>query len=263
MIYHKLYGPVVPEKGWVPAPRYLLRRGRLLGIMANLEKGRLLEIGCGAGTIVHELGLAGFKCEAVESSAKAFELASYVNKDLDNVTVLNKMPPVKKVYDILISFEVLEHIEKDEKALKDWSRYLKKDGLFVMSVPAHMSKWGETDVWAGHFRRYEKKELVRKIEDAGYEVVEFESYGFPLSNFIEPVRNYYYGKKLESIEKDDEFAKSVRTGESGVSRSAESSVFPVFARWPVTWIMAFFMKFQNLFLNMDMGTGYLVLARKK
>ena len=263
MYYHKIYGPVVLEKGWVPAPRYLLRRDRILEMFKTIPQGNILEVGCGAGTISHELGKKGFHCDAVESSAKAVEIASYVNKDLPNVVIHKSIPAKKKQYDVFMSFEVLEHIEHDTKALKDWSGYVKKNGLLLLSVPAHMSKWGKSDIWAGHFRRYEKSELMQKIQNAGFEVVKIESYGYPLSNFIEPIRNYYYGRKLKAIKKEDEFAKAVRTGESGVSRSAENKVYPVFSKWPITWLMMFLLKLQNLFLNMDLGTGYLLLARKK
>ena len=262
MFYHKIYGPVVLEKGWVPAPRYLLRRARIMELFKDIPQRTLLEVGCGAGTILHELGKKGYVCDAVESSRKALEIATYVNRNLANVTIHKKIP-AKKKYDIFMSYEVLEHIEQDVKALKDWSSYVKKNGILLLSVPAHMSKWGHSDVWAGHFRRYEKKELVEKIRNAGFEVEKIESYGYPLSNFVEPIRNYYYGRKLKAIKQEGDFAKTVRTGESGVSRSAENKVFPVFSRWPMTWIMLLFFKFQNLFLDMDMGTGYLLLARKK
>ena len=263
MYYHKLYGPVVPEKGWVPAPRFILRRERVLKNFHKLKPGKVLEIGCGPGTISNELGEMGFDCLAVESSQKAFDIAKYVNEKSRNVEISKKLPAKKSEYDVLMAFEVLEHIEKDRDILQDWSKYILPDGLLVLSVPAHMSKWGDTDVWAGHYRRYEKKELISLLENTGFEIVKFESYGFPLSNLIEPLRNYHHSKKLKEFNAKSEHDMKVRTGESGVSRSAESSIFPLFARWPVTWIMAFFMKFQNLFLDMDLGTGYLVLARKK
>src|SRR6185369_6920463 len=46
---HPLFGLAAPELGWVPAPRYALRRARLLALASGLGGGRLLEIGPGAG----------------------------------------------------------------------------------------------------------------------------------------------------------------------------------------------------------------------
>ena len=36
---HPLYGLAVPEKGWVPALRYALRRDRVLQLAADLPAG--------------------------------------------------------------------------------------------------------------------------------------------------------------------------------------------------------------------------------
>ena len=52
MEIHPVYGISFPERGWVPAPRYLLRRDRVLRLLARLPVGRLLEIGCGSGALL-------------------------------------------------------------------------------------------------------------------------------------------------------------------------------------------------------------------
>ena len=51
MHLHKLYGPVVPEHQWVPAPSFVVRRNRILKLVAALTPGELLEVGCGSGTL--------------------------------------------------------------------------------------------------------------------------------------------------------------------------------------------------------------------
>lgn len=61
MYVHPVFGPVAPELGWVPAPRYLLRRSRVLRLLATVERGRLLEIGCGAGVLCQEVARLGFR----------------------------------------------------------------------------------------------------------------------------------------------------------------------------------------------------------
>ena len=70
-----LLGPAAPEAGWVPAPRYLLRRARILRQLAGIKPCQALEIGCGAGVLLHELTARGFDCSALESSAEARTLA--------------------------------------------------------------------------------------------------------------------------------------------------------------------------------------------
>src|SRR3546814_6549126 len=64
-----------------------------------------------------------------------------------------------------MAFEVLEHIEDDHAALRQWLGWLKPGGILLMSVPAHPSQWNAADVWAGHFRRYRKRELLGLVEE--------------------------------------------------------------------------------------------------
>ena len=75
MDLHPVYGPSLPEAGWVPAPSYLLRRRRILALMADQQPGRYLEIGCGAGALLYDLQARGFECQALETSPDALALA--------------------------------------------------------------------------------------------------------------------------------------------------------------------------------------------
>ena len=52
MYFDNLFGPVVLEQGWVLAPRYSLRRRRVLELTMGWPEGDLLEVGCGAGTLL-------------------------------------------------------------------------------------------------------------------------------------------------------------------------------------------------------------------
>ena len=75
---HPDYGVFLKDKSWVPAPRYVLRRYRLLKIFSSLKKGRALEIGCGAGGISFDLAQMGFTCEVLESSEQARDIAGRI-----------------------------------------------------------------------------------------------------------------------------------------------------------------------------------------
>src|SRR5450759_6964 len=81
MSYNSVLGPAAPDLGWVPAPRYLLRRDRIRRLLKNLPTGRLLEIGPGAGALLVEFANMGFQCESIERSSEARSLAkAFINK---------------------------------------------------------------------------------------------------------------------------------------------------------------------------------------
>lgn len=70
-----LFGPVVPEIGWAPPLRYLLRRNRVLKLLAPLPMGTLLEVGCGSGALLHELAKFAHEAVGLETSEPAVRMA--------------------------------------------------------------------------------------------------------------------------------------------------------------------------------------------
>jgi SAM-dependent methyltransferase len=252
---HPLFGPSLPERGWVPAPRYALRRARLLDLVARLPRGRMLEVGPGAGALLADLADLGFRCEALEPSPAAREVASW----LEGVPLVAEPDPAwTGAFDLLVACEVLEHLEDDAAALDLWKSWLRPGGRLLISVPAHAKRWSATDVWAGHFRRYERDDLRRRIERAGLKIEELECYGFPLSNLVEPLRALAHRRALARR------ATTLEEGteRSGVERGVETRLFPLQASWPGTVLFRAAFRLQKRFRHRDWGTGYLVLARR-
>jgi SAM-dependent methyltransferase len=261
MEIHPLYGPVVPEKGWVPAPSFLLRRDRILRLLTELAVGKLLEIGCCAGTLLHELDQRGFTCEALETSEPALEIARHVNA---NKVVLhqNSQPNWVNRFDYLFAFEVLEHIEDDRSTLLEWRSWIKPGGVILISVPAHMKKWTASDVWAGHVRRYERTGLLNLINSSGFTIEHFETYGFPLANLISPLRARFHAHNLNARRKDKLNERIYNNDMSGVERNTESKFYPLLKSLPGKMLMHLACLLQSWSSKRDWGTGYLVMAKR-
>ncbi len=68
-----------------------------------------------------------------------------------------------KFFDIVVAFDVLEHIEDDKKAVEQIYRVLSKNGVFVFTVPAFNFMFSSHDKFLGHKRRYNKKMLKRLL----------------------------------------------------------------------------------------------------
>lgn len=263
MDYHHLYGPSAPEKGWVPAPSFLLRRDRIRRLIKNITPGHLLDVGCGAGTLVNELTEVGYTCVALETSMSALEIARYVNHDSSKVTLCNKpSADWKERFDLLMACEVLEHIEDDSSAILSWKSWLKPGGLLLLSVPAHKRKWTASDEWAGHYRRYERNDLMQLLSKCGLSISHFECYGFPLANLIAPVRARMHAHQLIERNAKKMLSRTNNNTLSGVERPVETRLYPLLCSIPGQVLMRTAFITQGLFSRLDIGSGYLLTARK-
>lgn len=265
--WHRYYGPAAMPYGWVPAPTYILRRHRILRLLARHEPGQLLEIGSGAGAMLADLSARGFRCEALETSPAARDLARLVTAGDQPVAIHEEPSAVwRGSFDFILAMEVLEHIADDGAALRQWADWLRPGGRLLLSVPAHPRHWTASDTWAGHVRRYTRDGLRRVLEESGFIVEQHECYGFPLSNVIEPIRARVHARRLRQATADgnDGYSLEIRdrnSSRSGIERDLEVRLYPLQASWPGTLTMRLFIRLQGLFLRTELGTGYIVVAR--
>ena len=237
-----------------------------LKLVQPIPRGRLLEIGCGSGALLADLADDGFQCNAIETSAEAVRIASIMNSDRPEIDIRSKPSSSwEAAFDSLVAFEVLEHQEDDLEALTLWTRWLRQGGHLMLSVPGHPDRWNATDVWAGHFRRYDKESLSLTLENSGYQVLFMESYGFPVANIIEPVRARHHSNQLTAENGMDlEVGQITKdTQRSGIERPLETRLFPLQTNWLGTTAMRLSFWLQNQALARDWGTGYIALAQKK
>jgi SAM-dependent methyltransferase len=78
---------------------------------------------------------------------------------------------IDKKYDRIYSSNVLEHIENDQQAIIDLYSLLKPGGYLSIYVPALMMLYSADDSAVGHYRRYEKSELIEKVSNAKFDVI--------------------------------------------------------------------------------------------
>ena len=152
-----------------------------------------------------------------------------------------------------MAFEVLEHIGDDMKALRRFGSYLKPKGKMILSVPSHMSKWGTNDVWAGHYRRYEKISLANKLVLSGFKVDHIWCYGYPLTLILDPLIHLNHA---DEVEIRNGMTREERTKKSGIKR--KNNLLTKIASKEIFTMPFYFI--QRLFLNTDLGSAYLVVA---
>jgi hypothetical protein len=151
----------------------------------------------------------------------------------------------------------MEHVRNDNEFLDKVYSSLKKDGRIIFSVPAHIKKWSFSDVWAGHYRRYEKNDLINFVTKKKFKITSFHSYGFPICNFVSFFSKFLKKQKTLMIKN-----RKTLNEESGIHREAEVFIFRILNFRPISIILYFCLYIQLLFLKRDYGIGYFVIAKK-
>jgi SAM-dependent methyltransferase len=245
---------------WVHTPRYLLRRKIILHLLRNYRPGRFLEIGCGRGELMPWLARRGFEGVGLEIAEGVFPIAEQ--------TVAPYAPMLRVVDDLahladeqfqyVFAFEVLEHLEHDREMLRQWRSWLAPEGRFIFSVPAHMNLWTPADDAAGHFRRYEQDGLKRLIEESGFTVERFWSYGFPLRLATNPLQRWRYRARPRRASSE---ARQQNTLDSSLGSTLRVSRAAALSRLAVESVAHASHLMQLPFRSFDWGDGYLVACR--
>ncbi|HVG24637.1 MAG TPA: methyltransferase domain-containing protein, partial [Thermoanaerobaculia bacterium] len=137
---------------------------------------RVLEIGGGSGAMTRflygrELVVATDRETAyVDRLRNAFRRRPGIiveRADLESDSIFTLRP---HDFDTITCINVLEHTQDDLAALRRAHQLLVPGGRVIVFVPANTSLYGTIDEGIGHQRRYEKKELVEKLQQAGFEV---------------------------------------------------------------------------------------------
>jgi SAM-dependent methyltransferase len=241
---------------WYPTPSYLLKRKVIIDALAMSSAKTFLEVGCGAGDLLQSLDRLGYSGMGVEISRDAYLAASSLHLS-DRVTV--SMTDIKEIaerFDAVIASEVMEHWNDDAAFLQLLNERLVDNGLLLLTVPAHMNKWGRNDDFCGHVRRYERAELKEKLVAAGFDSIEIVSYGVPLYNIMKPLYDMAIDKKAE---KDD--MKQEKTKQSG-GMWLFTGLSPVFNLMFNDITMMPFYALQRIFFKTDLGNGYFITAKK-
>jgi SAM-dependent methyltransferase len=139
---------------------------------------RFLEVGCGTGFVLAAIHkqIRRLDVMGAELYAEGLEVA---RRRLPGVPLAQMSAleiPFSGCFDAVGAFDVLEHIEEDERALREMGRAVSPGGGLLLTVPQHPRLWSVADDFAGHVRRYRRNELVAKARKAGWEPVSVSSF---------------------------------------------------------------------------------------
>jgi 2-polyprenyl-3-methyl-5-hydroxy-6-metoxy-1,4-benzoquinol methylase len=162
--------------------------------LVNSQK--VLDIGCGVGTLSFYIASKGNYVKGIDISLRAIEACKITAKELGlientnfSVTDFSK-ETLEGKSDLVICSEVLEHLRDDKLAVRKVFNILKEDGKVLISVPSKNSplfRLGLTkkfDERVGHLRRYNRDEMSCLLKKTGFEILKVKEVEGVLRNSL-------------------------------------------------------------------------------
>jgi 2-polyprenyl-3-methyl-5-hydroxy-6-metoxy-1,4-benzoquinol methylase len=139
---------------------------------------RVLEVGCGIGTMSEKLAAMADMIVGIEPNAACIDRVAAAMRHEPKFSLrpchLEECDPAElrgQRFDTVYCVNVLEHLEHDVAALQLFREIIVPHGKVLIFVPAVPAAYGPLDAELGHHRRYSKQMLSRVFASAGLEVV--------------------------------------------------------------------------------------------
>ncbi len=167
-----------PEHFWIRRRFNVFKKLFDTTLLKKLSVG---EIGCGSGVLLRQLEDT-FSVIADGFDLNEFALKNAISKKskLYCYNISDKNPAFKEKYDLILLFDVLEHIHNHNTFIENVLFHIKKGGTLVVNVPASQKLFSKYDIAAGHVKRYEPKDLMDIEKKHNLSTKNWSYWGLPL-----------------------------------------------------------------------------------
>jgi SAM-dependent methyltransferase len=151
------------------------------------ERGRVLEVGCGAGRFLRAVGAArpALALTGIDVSRSALATLASLAPGIETRLATSPALPARDAeFDAVLLLDVLEHLDDPAGMLAEIRRVLVPGGVLHAHVPCEgdprsLWRWlpGQRGAGAwkrrfgGHVQRFERRALLAQIEAAGFEIL--------------------------------------------------------------------------------------------
>lgn len=160
------------------------------------QKLRVLDLGCGNGSLSHTIAQQGYDVVGVEDSEQGVTIAKKTFPDCHFIQAsIYDLPytDLQNSFDVVIAVEVIEHLLYPKELAKAARKCLKPNGRLILTTPYHgylknivLALSGKMDnhftvLWdGGHIKFFSVKTLSTLLEEEGYTDIHFKFAGrFP------------------------------------------------------------------------------------
>jgi 2-polyprenyl-3-methyl-5-hydroxy-6-metoxy-1,4-benzoquinol methylase len=161
--------------------------------LPSQTKPRVLDLGCGNGSLSHLIAQQGYQVVGVEDSEQGVAIARRSFPDCHFIQAsIYELPyaELENSFDIVLSTEVIEHLLYPRELVRAAKKCLKPNGRLILTTPYHgylknlvLALSGKMDthfnpLWdGGHVKFFSVSTLAQLLETENYRNIKFKFSG--------------------------------------------------------------------------------------
>ncbi|MBD1805042.1 class I SAM-dependent methyltransferase [Microcoleus sp. FACHB-SPT15] len=161
--------------------------------LSSQAKPRVLDLGCGNGSLSHLIAQQGYEVVGVEDSEQGVAIARRSFPDCHFIQAsIYELPyaQLENSFDIVLSAEVIEHLLYPRELVRAAKKCLKPNGRLILTTPYHgylknlvLAVSGKMDthfnpLWdGGHVKFFSVSTLTQLLETENYRNIKFKFSG--------------------------------------------------------------------------------------
>lgn len=231
---------------------------KMLSLLGSEVKS-VCDVGCGVGNLLLVLEDRLTNATGIDSSEESVRLARAKIKSPHIKLEKKDAFDLDEQYDLVLFTDILEHVRDDGDIIRFLhDKIVRKGGHLILTVPAHGKLYSQFDRSAGHYRRYDKDEILALLKTGGFETIRCWCYGQLLFHYIANFMLFIDGKKRIAKSVDTDADLDARTRVSAIRQFSKLAGMFV-SRVNIIHHLCFALDY--IFKDRNYGIGYCILCR--
>lgn len=152
------------------------------------ETLKVLDVGCGSGTIAKKIKDAGHAVKGIDFSEEAIKRANARGIETKQCNLDEGISEPDNIYDVVWEGDIVEHVFDPIGLLKESARVLKTNGILLLTIPndvglvsrikiifgiSHQEQMYMTSGFYKHHTFFTPRLIKFMLEKSGFQIVEF------------------------------------------------------------------------------------------